>query len=680
MKTLRNMKLSTKLILIMISLAVIPLAIIGLMSYQKATEAIKSQVAEDMMVIRDEQCERITDYFDTSMKDLQNKNVVRDALAAFEEAYMKGGLNGSAYKQAMSNYDDDLQDMKSAFGYHDVILIAEDGDVIYTSSREKDLGTNILTGAYSNSNLAQCFKSAVQTPTIVDFAKYEPSGNAPAMFLGAPIKDDSGKASGAAFIQISTQIVDDLANIEIGETGELMLVGQDKLVRTNPRDAKENEVLVAKADTFAVNEALAGKDGTAEYVDENGIPVVGIYEPIKIGDFTWAGIVEMAQDDAYGGVIALRNVIVAVMLFITLISAAIAIFFARSITSAINKMVSALKIVATGDLTQKAEINRTDEIGQMNDELGKTVDNLSQMTTKVNITSEAVANAADQIAAGNQELAQRTQEQASALEETASTIEQMSSAIKQTAENSGKANTMVKGTVDLAQNGGKIVEDTISSMGEVTAASKKIADIINVVNEIAFQTNLLALNAAVEAARAGEQGKGFAVVAGEVRSLAQRSAEAAKEIQTLINDSVEKVEKGSHLVDESGKTLTEIIEAIDEVADTIAEITSAMQEQSVGIEQVNKAVAMMDEVVQENSALVEESATASQSLAIEAEKLQKLMSSFKTNADSSGLQISEQSADTAKVTAIKKKAPVKVAKKAAGAEHLEIAEEGFEDF
>jgi methyl-accepting chemotaxis protein len=680
MKTLRNMKLSAKLILIMISLAVIPLSVIGLMSYQKATEAIKTQVAEDMMVIRDEQCERITDYFETNMKDLQNRNVIRDALAAFEEAYMKGGLNGSAYKQAMSKYDDDLQDMKSAFGYWDVILIAEDGDVIYTCSREKDLGTNILTGAYSNSNLAQCFKGAVQTPTIVDFAKYEPSGNAPAMFLGVPLKDNSGNSLGAAFIQISTQIVDDLANIEIGETGELMLVGQDKLVRTNPRGAKENEVLNAKVDTFAVNEALSGKEGMAEYVDENGITVVGIYEPIKIGDFTWAGIVEMAQDDAYGGVIALRNIIIAVTLIIALISAAIAIFFSRSITSAINKMVSALKIVATGDLTQKAEINRTDEIGQMNNELGKTVDNLSQMTTKVNITSEAVANAADQIAAGNQELAQRTQEQASALEETASTIEQMSSAIKQTADNSSKANSMVKGTVDLAQNGGRIVEDTISSMGEVTAASKKIADIINVVNEIAFQTNLLALNAAVEAARAGEQGKGFAVVAGEVRSLAQRSAEAAKEIQELINDSVSKVEKGSHLVDESGKTLKEIIEAIDEVADTIAEITSAMQEQSVGIEQVNKAVAMMDEVVQENSALVEESATASQSLALEAEKLQKLMSSFKTNTDSSGLQINEQSTDTAKVTTIKKKAPVKVSKKAAGAEHLEIAEEGFEDF
>jgi methyl-accepting chemotaxis protein len=637
MNLLKNLSFSQKLVAIMMAVSMIPLAITGVVSYQKATETVKTQVNEDMMVVRDEQCERLTDFFDTSLKDLEGRNELKDAFNALNRGFGHGGLKGDAYKEALAKYDDTLQDFKNTDGYYDVILVNPGGDIIYTASKESDLGTNLVSGPYSNSNLAECFKGATQAPTIVDFAEYAPSKNAPAMFLGAPLKDSSNRIMGAAFVQVDGKTVDDLATVEIGDTGELMLVGQDKLVRSNPRGAKDDQILKTKVDTVAVNEALGGKTGSAEYTDENGNNVLGIYEPTKIGNFTWASIVEMTTDDAYSGVIALRNIIIILTLIIAAITIAVALFFMRGVT---------------------------------------------KMTTGVTVASESVANAADQIAAGNQELAQRTQEQASALEETASTIEQMSSAIKQTAENSGKANSMVKGTVELAQNGGKIVNDTITSMGEVTAASKRIADIINVVNEIAFQTNLLALNAAVEAARAGEQGKGFAVVAGEVRSLAQRSAEAAKEIQNLINDSVEKVEKGNHLVDESGKTLKEIIEAIDEVADTIAEITSAMQEQSVGIEQVNKAVAMMDEVVQENSALVEESASASESLAHEAEKLQTLMEEFKSKKERlmQHKPHKQHSGDAGKLAHLKKKAPVKVAKKAAGAEHLEIAEEGFEDF
>ncbi|MHB8841867.1 MAG: methyl-accepting chemotaxis protein [Candidatus Aquicultor sp.] len=378
-----------------------------------------------------------------------------------------------------------------------------------------------------------------------------------------------------------------------------------------------------------------------------------------------------------------QNTIVLILVFVAvLLGGTIAFLMSRNIVAASQRVVNALKVVAKGNLTQKVELHRGDEIGEMATELDEMVENLSVMAGNIIVSSESVANAADQISAGNQELSQRTQEQASALEETASTIEEMTSTIKQTAENSGRANKLAQDAASVAQNGRQVVEETMASMGEVTESSKKIADIINVINEIAFQTNLLALNAAVEAARAGEQGKGFAVVAGEVRNLAQRSGEAAKEIQELINDSVGKVDKGNKLVEESGKTLMEIISSVKQVADTVSEISAAAQEQAAGIDQVNKAIAMMDDVVQQNAALVEESAAASQSLAMGAEGLQRLMGAFEVSKEYLGGEVRGKTKKTklGNVTEFpRKETKLKVA---VGAEdmHQDIDHEDFEEF
>jgi methyl-accepting chemotaxis protein len=263
--------------------------------------------------------------------------------------------------------------------------------------------------------------------------------------------------------------------------------------------------------------------------------------------------------------------------------------------------------------------------------LNSMLDNTAQMVSQIKKSSGEVYRGADEISRGNADLSQRTEQQASSLEETASSMEEMTSSVKQNADNAAQARLLAGAARDQAEQGGTVVNNAIRAMNDISQASKKIADIIGVIDEIAFQTNLLALNAAVEAARAGEQGRGFAVVATEVRTLAGRSATAAKEIKGLINDSVSKVGDGSALVTQSGKSLEQIVLAVKKVSDIVAEIASASQEQSSGIEQVNKAVMQMDEMTQQNAALVEEAAAASRSMADQASELSTMMDKYRVD-------------------------------------------------
>jgi len=289
-----------------------------------------------------------------------------------------------------------------------------------------------------------------------------------------------------------------------------------------------------------------------------------------------------------------------------------------------------MKSLAEGDLTQTMDGDFQGEFAELRDAINSSVGNLLNMVNDINESSGSISSGATEIASGNTDLSQRTEEQASSLEETASSMEEMTSTVRQNADNARTANTLATNAREQAQKGGDVVSNAVSAMSEINSSSKKISDIIGVIDEIAFQTNLLALNAAVEAARAGEQGRGFAVVAGEVRNLAQRSAGAAKEIKSLINDSVEKVDEGTKLVDESGKTLDEIVEAVKKVNDIIAEIAAASEEQSSGIEEVNKAIGQMDEMTQQNAALVEEAASASESMEEQAKGMIELMRFFDT--------------------------------------------------
>ncbi|MFE0839381.1 methyl-accepting chemotaxis protein [Achromobacter insolitus] len=288
--------------------------------------------------------------------------------------------------------------------------------------------------------------------------------------------------------------------------------------------------------------------------------------------------------------------------------------------------------IAGGDLTARVDVRSTNEIGQLFAALKRMQESLTRTVASVRRGVDEINVGSHEIAAGNTDLSSRTEQQAASLEETAASMEQLASTVKQNADNARQANQLAASASDVAERGGSAVSEVVSTMQEISGSSRKISEIVSVIDGIAFQTNILALNAAVEAARAGEQGKGFAVVAGEVRSLAQRSAQAAKEIKGLIEDSVTKVGAGSQQVERAGATMQEIVASVKRVTDIMGEISAASEEQSSGIDQVNRAVSQMDEVTQQNAALVEEAAAAAGSLQEQAQRLAEAVAVFKINA------------------------------------------------
>ena len=326
----------------------------------------------------------------------------------------------------------------------------------------------------------------------------------------------------------------------------------------------------------------------------------------------------------------IMKIIEYILIIFGLLLIAINYFVVRKfVTVPITQATSLLKIIAKGDLSTDLHHEDGDEISELYNTFKKMQDNVSDIIHGIRLGANEVHTAAEQVSRGNTDLSQRTQEQASSLEQVASSMEEMTSTVNQNAENANQANQLARGARDQAEQGGEVAGQAVTAMNDINEASNKIANIISVIDEIAFQTNLLALNAAVEAARAGEQGRGFAVVANEVRNLAGRCKTAAKEIKELIQDSVHKVDDGTKLVDKSNQALNDIVLSVKKVSDIVSEIAMASQEQSDGIAQVNKALLQMDEMTQQNASLVEEAAAASEAMGAQAEELTASVENFK---------------------------------------------------
>jgi len=324
-----------------------------------------------------------------------------------------------------------------------------------------------------------------------------------------------------------------------------------------------------------------------------------------------------------------RNGLIVLGAIALAIGVAFSVWLTRGITGPLHRAVVFARTVAAGDLSSRIEVDGKDETAQLLRALSEMNDNILRIVRQVRNCSDSIATGTSQIAAGNTDLSQRTEEQASSLQETASSMEELTGIVRQNADNAKQASGLAVNASEIAVRGGEVVGEVVDTMEQISGASRKVVEIIAVIEGIAFQTNILALNAAVEAARAGEQGRGFAVVAGEVRSLAQRSATAAKEIKALIGDSAKRVETGSQLVAQAGQTMEGIVGAVKRVTDIMGEISAASYEQSAGIDQVSQAVTQMDTVTQQNAALVEQAAAAAGSLEEQARRLSEAVSSFR---------------------------------------------------
>ena len=475
-----------------------------------------------------------------------------------------------------------------------------------------------------------------------------------------PIKDGAGNVIGVLFIGLDISKNMDMLKqkikaIKIGDTGYIYVINAAKgekqgTALVHPKREGDNLIDIKSTDGHAIiREMLEAKSGGMTYnwaASDGEAPREKMVEYHTFKDWNWLIVGGTYTDEITREAATLRDRYALIGLAALVIFAVVLFLLVRTVVSRpLARAEQAADRIARGDLDVHLEIHNKDEIGLVLRALNGISSNLSSVVGQVRAGAEQITTAATEIANGNLDLSSRTEEQASSLEETAASMEELSGAVRQNADNAAQANQMAMAASGIAAKGGAVVAQVVDTMGSINASSRKIVDIISVIDGIAFQTNILALNAAVEAARAGEQGRGFAVVATEVRNLAQRSATAAKEIKELIDDSVSKVDVGSRQVAEAGSTIEEVVESVRRVTDIMAEISSASDEQRAGIGQVHDAIHQMDEVTQQNAALVEQAAAAAAALQDQAHDLVEVVRIFNlgSNAGAARAQVATPS-------------------------------------
>jgi methyl-accepting chemotaxis protein len=616
----KGLSFSVKLISVFLLISIIPALIIGFLSMNNASEGLEEQAFSSLRAVREIKANQIEDFFGEKLADVDVLSGSRDTLFAMEEIadiYAAEGLDSMQYNNAANRYQEHFTHFIEEYGYYDLFLINNDGEIVYTQAREDDLGTNLINGQYSDSNLAEVYTKGKESRALVDYAYYEPS-DAPAIFVASPIVQNE-QTIGVLALQISDEAINAIMNERtgLGESGETYLVGEDNLMRSNSRFSEQATILDRSINTDAVSEALAGTTDSKIIEDYRGIEVLSAYSPIETEGFNWAIIAEIDEEEALAVVSALQTYMFWIILVIVIIVAAAAYFYSRSITKPITAAVGFANDIANGNLrVDNIDINRKDELGVLADSLNKMKEDLRSILAKVSdiaanlsasseeltASGEEVATAAQQVGQSIQQVASGAEEQSAQVEETSSKINELINQINDVTEmskemdeqadnvmnNIEEGNSSIDNSVNQIEdvkNNSQEVASTINSLGEL---SNKIGEIVQLINDIAAQTNLLALNAAIEAARAGEAGRGFSVVADEIRQLAEESEDATNQIGSLVREIQDGVSNAVNKMDNTEEVVNGSVGAIRSTGKSFEEINSAALRLRDLIENINQ--------------------------------------------------------------------------------------------